>query len=130
MAKIKITRTSEWSNYSRKIGIYLDGQKIGIISNGETKDFDVPPGQHSLKAKIDWCGSKDFIFTANENDTTMIKIGGFKYANYLLPILGGLSIACIVFKILLFALIMIPVLIIISYYLTIGRDRYLIIKEI
>ncbi len=37
MAKIKLQRTSENKNRLRDYQIYIDGQKIGTIANGETK---------------------------------------------------------------------------------------------
>ena len=58
MSKLIIKRVSEWKNKMRDIRIYLDGNKIGTIRNGEIKGFEIEPGQHSLKAKIDRCGSK------------------------------------------------------------------------
>ncbi len=99
MAKLKITRTSEWHNRMREIGIYLDWQKLGTIANGETKEFDIPAGNHKLKAKIDWCGSRELILSVSDHETKNVTLSGFKQ---------GYS----------------PL-----YYMTIGRNDYLVIKE-
>ena len=38
MTKLIITRTSEWNNKARAIGIYIDGKKVGTINDGETQE--------------------------------------------------------------------------------------------
>jgi hypothetical protein len=55
MATIIINRTSEYLNLMRNYGIYIDGKKIDTIANGETKEFNISVGHHSLYTKIDWC---------------------------------------------------------------------------
>lgn len=44
MSKIRIKRSSEWNNRIRTIGIYINEKKVGIINNGETKEFEVNKG--------------------------------------------------------------------------------------
>ena len=136
MAKIKIKRTNEWNNRTRQIGVYLDNNKIGTILNGETKEFDIPSGQHTVRAKIDWCGSKNITIQTNENEIKTVTISGFKYGNYLMPGFAGLMVLYFILKkfvdsqftdILL--VITIPILLLVIYYLTIGRSSYLQIKE-
>jgi hypothetical protein len=53
MATIKILRTSEYVNRIRDYQIYLDGQKVGTVANGETIRLDTTKGDHTLIAKID-----------------------------------------------------------------------------
>jgi len=52
---IMIRRTSQYVNRLRQINIFIDDQKVGGVANGESKAFEVTPGQHSVFAKIDWC---------------------------------------------------------------------------
>lgn len=136
MAKIKIKRTNEWNNRTRQIGVYLDNNKIGTILNGETKEFNVPSGQHTVRAKIDWCGSKDLTCQINENEIKIVTISSFKYGNYLMPGFVGLTVLYFILKkfvdsqfadILL--VITLLILLLIAYYLTVGRRSYLQIKE-
>jgi hypothetical protein len=42
MAVLKITRSSEYVNRLRKIKLLIDDKEAGIITDGETKAFDVP----------------------------------------------------------------------------------------
>ncbi|MCS3532721.1 hypothetical protein [Chryseobacterium sp. JUb7] len=72
MAKIIINRSSEFANYIRSIDIYLGNKKIGEIKNGESKEFDVKPGKHSLVAKIDWCSS-NFIDLDIHSDQEIVR---------------------------------------------------------
>lgn len=51
MATIIINRTSEYLNRLRDYGVYIDGKKVGTIANGETKEFNVSTGQHSVFMK-------------------------------------------------------------------------------
>jgi capsid portal protein len=47
----------------RKYKVLLDGKTIGAIANGETKSFEVKPGDHSLFLKIDWARSNKLDFS-------------------------------------------------------------------
>lgn len=137
MPKIKIERSSEWNNKLREIGIYINGNKAGIINDGETKEFEVDSGHNEIYAKIDWCSSKKLIINTSEDNTTHIKLSGFKFGNKLLVIIIGffalyyslkyfvgldLGIHVIWFPLILF---LYP-----TYYITLGRENYLILKVI
>jgi hypothetical protein len=133
MAKIKIARTCEWNNRAREIGVYLDKRKIGTISNGETKEFEVPTGQHKLSAKIDWCGSQELSCMINETETKTVTISGFKFTKFFIPIFGSLIPIHLIlnglFKITFIIWLIIPACLILAYYLTLGRNYYLVIRE-
>ena len=136
MAKIKIKRTNELNNRARQIGVYLDNCKIGTILNGETKEFDVPSGQHTVRAKIDWCGSRNLTCQISEDEIKTVTISSFKYGNYLMTGFAGLAalyfILKIVFNIQFFRIYLFIIMLLwllITYYLTVGRNSYLQIKE-
>ncbi len=133
MSRIVITRKKEWNNRLREIGVYVDGKKLGTISNGETKTFDVPPGTHQLMAKIDWCRSKELPFLVSENEKKYFRLSGFKYSGIITPLVFGILILHILIKrftgfehlIWLAFLAFLPVL----YYITIGHNDYLRLRE-
>jgi hypothetical protein len=133
MAKIGITRKNEWINRFRNYRIYLDGKKIGTISNNETLEFELPSGQHTLNAKIDWCGSRTCSFSVNEIERKEFSISGFKYASFLTGITGGIIalhfILINLFEIDFLIWLIIPAFLLLGYYFTIGRNEYLIIEE-
>ena len=68
MAVITIVRPSGSLDILRAYQIILDGEKIGQIKDGETKQFTVAAGRHQLALKVDWSGSKTIQFTATEGD--------------------------------------------------------------
>lgn len=105
MPTIELTRISEYANRVRKIKVLLDGRKIGTISNGETKVFDVPEGEHNLQVKIDWLVSNAVEFEANEQEVKRFKTFSFARNNPL-GIFGAI------------------------YYITIASDKYLRLEEI
>lgn len=133
MAKIILTRTSEYANCLRDYDVYIDGKKIGTIANGETKEFNISGGQYSFVTKIDWCSSPTLTFDISDDKVKNFKVGGFKKAKWLMP-------TALIFIILshlinwkygfysIFILI-IPAFLVIVYYLTVGRKRYLTLTE-
>ena len=72
---IVISRTSEWANRLRRIEFYIDGIKVGSISNGETAEFIVSPGKRSIYAKIDWCKTSPRNVMINEGDIKRYEVG-------------------------------------------------------
>ena len=135
MTKLIITRSSEWNNRARNYGIYLDNNKIGTIANGETKEFDIDSGNHKINGKIDWCTSPKIEFSIQENESKEIDMGGFKYGNIIMPI--GLGIMLIILLITFLFKIESNILILFSgigflyplYYMSLGKNRYLTIRE-
>lgn len=136
MPLLKIKRTSEWLNIARDIGVYLDGEKIGVIGHGQTQEFEIEPGEHDLRTKIDWCGSKTLRFEVGENENQHIELSGFKYGKWLMPIVFILSVALYFYghqfdfaKIITFGIV-VPFLLYLVYLFTFGRNRYLQLREV
>ena len=135
MSKLIIKRTSEWINLARKFGIYIDDKKIGTISHGETKEFEINPGEHKIKAKIDWCGSQKLEFNIADNEIKEMEIGGFKNGKTIMPV--GFVVMGLLFLITYFLKIESKFFILLAflvflyplYYTTIGRNKYLTIRE-
>lgn len=75
MATIIFERTNEFQNALRQIRIYVDGEKIGDVGNGERRGFEIPSGIHKVVARIDWCRSQEFTVDLSENSTTTVSIG-------------------------------------------------------
>lgn len=133
MAIIILNRTSEYVNRLSDYGVYIDGKKVGTIANGEIKEFNVSPGQHSIITKIDWCSSPSLTFDISDNEVKNFKVGGFKNAKWLMP--TGLIIIILSYIVnLLFDFeylfyLVIPGFLIMIYYMTVGRKRYLTLTE-
>lgn len=68
MGKIILYRDSGWTDRIRKYRILLDGRQIGEIANGQTVHLLVPPGEHTLQARIDWARSAILRFEGDASD--------------------------------------------------------------
>ena len=134
MATIKLNRTNEYNNRIRDYKIYLNKELIGTISNGETKEFNVKPGNQEIYAKIDWCYSPTLKIELNDNETLNLKVGGFKNGIWIMPI--SISIILIhfilsfLFKFNYLIFLVIPVFLLMIYYISIGRKNYLTLNKI
>lgn len=76
MAKLVVKRAKDFSNAARKFTLLLDGKEIGAIAHGGSDMYEVPAGQHVLRAKINWMTSRDFQFDISEGETRYLKISG------------------------------------------------------
>jgi len=134
MATIRLKRTSELSNLIRDYKIFIDGQQVGTIANGETKDFPTTVGQHIVTAKVDWCSSPDLSVDINANQTINLKVGGFRNGQIVMPIGLGLFVLHFIlskyaeFEYTIF--LVTPLFLLVLYYWTIGRKKYLTLVEI
>lgn len=135
MPTVTITRSNEYLNRFRSIYVYIDGQKVGKVFNGETVSYEVPKGRHTVRAKIDWCGSKELILDMQEDEIRVLQLKGFKSFRYLkyfaLPIFAAL-VADIFIQEDLLTYITIPFSVIclgwMLYIFTIGRNKYLVLS--
>ncbi len=133
MAKIIVKRANEYQNAARKYGLYVDDQKTGTISNNDTESFDLAPGTHTMYAKIDWCYSQVLTPTLHEGETKYVHVSGMPHANLVLLIYIGIVALSVLLAyyteidIILFTVPTFPLLTL--YYITLGRRKYLTIKE-
>ena len=68
MSKISISRNSGFADIFGAYQVMLDGKQIGKINDGGTETYEVAPGKHELRLKIDWCGSNTVVFDLDKND--------------------------------------------------------------
>ena len=94
MAKLIITRSSEWMNRARAIKITINDKAIGEIANGQVRDVELPAGDYVIKAAL---SATVFV---------LLFLLKMDFAGFLV----------------------LPVLFIMIYYITIGRNNYLVIK--
>ena len=91
---ISIKRESVFADKLRNYRVVLDGVIIGDIADGEKKNFDIDPGTHTLRMKIDWAGSNRVTFDASKNKTIHFKCAG--------NIVGSKRLLAIVYALFLF----------------------------
>lgn len=66
MGKLRITRENGNVDLFRLYQVVLDGEKVGTLRRGETKDFEFAPGPHEVRLTIDWCSSNTVLFDGTE----------------------------------------------------------------
>ncbi len=137
-SRIVLSRSSEWMNRTRSLKVMIDGQQAGTIGNGNTEEFSITPGQHTIACKIDWCSSRNFDVHLAAGETAYLHVrSGMKYYWQLV---GPLLVVLILNLYFVFSeggrpmwfnyvmiLVGLPVLFYIFYYLTFGRKDYLVI---
>lgn len=77
MATLRITRSREYTNRLRDITILLDGAELAKIKNGETREFQLAPGNYTLQAKIDWCTCIPQKIRLSDHKTTAFMLESF-----------------------------------------------------
>ncbi len=135
MATLKFNRANEWMNRARAYKIYIDGNKIGEIANGQTNTTEIKAGQYSIVAKIDWCSSQELIINIAENEIKELDVCAYKISRWLMPVGLGIFIIHGIFRYLLYLdssyyyIIPFIFLLIIIYFASIGRKKYLLLTE-
>jgi len=133
MAKLIIKRANEYGNAARKYGVYIDDQKAGTISNNDTESYDLAAGSHTVYAKIDWCYSQVLTVTISEGETKYVRLSGIPHANLVILIyiiIVALSVLLAYYTDIDIILFTVPTFPLITlYYLTLGRRKYLTLKE-
>ncbi|KAA0546942.1 hypothetical protein FZW96_13195 [Bacillus sp. BGMRC 2118] len=72
MAKLTITRDSQFANKTRRYSIWINGEEIGKIKDGETFTYSLEPGEKTFYLQIDWCKSKVHNFQVNSDEEEYI----------------------------------------------------------
>src|SRR5699024_10868417 len=75
MSNLKISRDSGYADRARKYKIICNSEYLGKIGNGETKGFDLAPGDYELYLKVDWCRSNKINFKVSSNERVIISGG-------------------------------------------------------
>ncbi|MDT0687619.1 hypothetical protein [Autumnicola psychrophila] len=135
MASLKIKRNSEWANKFRSFELVLDGGVLGYIEDREIKEFKIPPGKHTLRAQLDWCGSRVIQFEINEGEEKLVEVTGFIFSGWFLPV--ALLNALLYFLLytvydissIYLAFLMFFFLGYFVYFITFGRNDYLRLLE-
>jgi hypothetical protein len=91
MKKITISRPKESFNKNCSYEIFLGKKYLTELKNGEKKTIEIPNDlkNESLKAKIQWCGSKKMELR-NTDDHEKIIVNGNKFMNKKMPLFGAM----------------------------------------
>lgn len=64
-----------WQDRARKYQILVDGKKAAEIARGAEMAIPLPPGQHTVQMKIDWCTSPKLRVDCSAGQTVVLECG-------------------------------------------------------
>ena len=137
MSKVKIQRHNQYMNRFTIYKILIDNKEVWTIWNGEVQEFKIPEGKHSILIKIDWRGSQVLDINIWKHQTKIVEVSNFQYSWIILLWLILIPVYYIsvpIANLLTYApartYTFIPVVLIFLYYLTFGRNEYLVLSEV
>jgi hypothetical protein len=137
--KIIVSRPNQWLNRTRIVKVFIDDKEAGSVKNGSSEEFAIGSGQHIVQCKMDWQSSPVMIVNLNQHEIEYLIVkNAMKYywPLFLLMLIGvGINLFYLRYQtqrplgasLLQLALIL-PALIYLLYYITIGRKKYLILE--
>jgi hypothetical protein len=90
MATLVVKRASQYNAALRGLPVIIDGQKMGEVRNGETKEFPVTGGVHSVEFKMDWMSSGVGQLSFGDADRKEVEVS-FCSAWLALPAILGMT---------------------------------------
>jgi len=128
--KLRIYRKKELVNLAGKFDVFVDGIKIDAIGFGkEYKDFEIDKEKSNIQIKIQWCGSNVLETRTDKDLNEMIVSSRINTLTtfvilILMFVFGYLAyVADTNFKYLMFLVYLYPL-----YYISIGRNKYLLLN--
>ena len=139
-AKIIINRKSQWMNRMRDFKVFVDDQEAGKVKNGNSEEIVVEEGVHVVYLKFRFYRSASLTITLNKSETKfLLAQSGMKYfwtyyilfilALLLKPLIKNLETDISAWLPYLQIGLMVPLLLYVLYYLTLGRKKYLLLEE-
>jgi hypothetical protein len=75
-ATIEVHRSEDDArDRGRVYWIKIDGKRAGKLRRGETAKYPVPPGPHTVQARIDWTGSPVLSVDVSPDAPTRVVVG-------------------------------------------------------
>jgi hypothetical protein len=75
VANLSITRRPHWLDRSRDYHVQLDGRSLGTLNAGETQEFEIPAGSHSLEVRVGKCTSPLRMLSLKAGETIAFECG-------------------------------------------------------
>ena len=137
-SKIILRRKSQWMNRRRRYKVFINDVQLGIIKNDSTEEYITEPGLKLVCCKVDWCGSptKELMLKPGEIAYLEVK-SNLKYFTYLyILVLVGIfgrfalrsgNVPLPQWATICSAVIFSVAFLYMVYFLTIGRNKYLVV---
>lgn len=72
---LRVKRNKTFVDMMRDYKVYIDGELVGTIGNGETEAFEISDGHHLVHFEIDWCSSKKMSLDVKDGEPVILHIG-------------------------------------------------------
>ena len=75
MAYVTMRRGKGWVDLLRSYEIVIDGEVVATVRAGQTVTVPVVTGSHTLRVRIDWCGSEEIGFEVRAGEHIKFECG-------------------------------------------------------
>ncbi|MFM7233749.1 MAG: hypothetical protein ACKOZM_04105 [Flavobacteriales bacterium] len=139
MASIRIKRPKRYFFWAHDFEVYIDGERAGILENGQTKDFQTTDGSHQVYLKMHRYSSPTTTIEASANNTRIWKANFHQLAYAFLHASVPGFIAIVLerqndnrYSVLIVCLVTLSIVLaaLSIYFFTTGRSKFLRITEI
>jgi len=72
---IIVSRTTQFSNKFVPIGIYIDGEKVGSLRDGQQSEFRLSSGEHTIQARVNISASNSISFNSDGKQVIHFVLG-------------------------------------------------------
>lgn len=135
MKSIRLIRPEENFNKNKSYKIYLDGQFVCELENGEEKEIKIDHRRTFFEAKMYWCGSQKVLLADNSSEQ-VYQIQGNTFLNMKLAYLGPVFplIGLILNEVGILREVEVPTLIVLFLIvvgtLTIWKRKWIVIEQL
>jgi hypothetical protein len=70
-----LRRPRQYADICRRYRVFANGEPLATIARGEELRLELPAGDYTLAARIDWCGSNRLGVTIRPGATTEVEVG-------------------------------------------------------
>jgi len=77
MREITLYRKPGWYGRIRKLALFVDGEKVGVIKTGETLTLTIPNDAREIYGKMDWAKTKPYPIDSSQGATSLVIISWF-----------------------------------------------------
>lgn len=75
MARVVVQRVYATMASLSSVVLTIDGTKRGRVKSGSSETYDVPPGEHVVRAHLLWQASNPLpVFLANDHDEVVVEL--------------------------------------------------------
>jgi len=120
MSLLKIKRSCDFTDSRKDYEIYIDGNIVGKIGFGETRQFQINEGEHLLFSKSHWVRSPSVSFGIKGSETKTFIVErskNVKLVIYIFMVISLVSLILTFFKIIKFCCLFKPSRVFISFVL-------------